>query len=295
ALENIKLRQLHLQQNELYEEGTRQVIEALALQSNGTLAALSLGHDGIGVANVKALAEALRTNSALIELNLSHACLSSDDIIALAEAMKQNRTLKQLSLAGSKIGEERAFALLEALRISGVERRLDLTGCDLGKTHVALARAFRTGQVTVTHPALEFLCMLQDETLKELEEGQEMAMNINGRGRGLRYPGGSGDVEEFQKLFAPLCRALPELPKLRVLVLLLYGHESADGARALAAGLGQQTELERLTLNLRWNSLGRGPQLRAPRFAFLTSSLLAAASCKPTPSIVSISVLITGS
>ena len=78
ALEKVKLRQLHLQQNELLEEGTRQVIEArqwpmhrciiawklndalqaLALQSNGTLAALSLGHDGIGAANVKALAEA---------------------------------------------------------------------------------------------------------------------------------------------------------------------------------------------------------------------------------------------
>ena len=33
-------------------------LQALALQSNGTLAALSLGHDLIGVANVKALAEA---------------------------------------------------------------------------------------------------------------------------------------------------------------------------------------------------------------------------------------------
>ncbi|CAE7355538.1 Nlrc3, partial [Symbiodinium sp. KB8] len=55
ALEKIKLRQLHLQQNELFEEGTRQVIEALALQSNGTLTALSLGH--VDVAGVKALAE----------------------------------------------------------------------------------------------------------------------------------------------------------------------------------------------------------------------------------------------
>ncbi|CAE7635744.1 NLRC3 [Symbiodinium necroappetens] len=144
ALEKIKLRQLHLQQNELFEEGTRQVIEALALQSNGTLAALSLAHDGIGVANVKALAEALRTNSTLIELNLIHACLSIDDIIALAEGMKQNRTLKQLSLAG-----------------------LDLTGCDLGKAAVALARGLRTGQVkgTVTHPAVEFLCMLEARVL----------------------------------------------------------------------------------------------------------------------------------
>ncbi|CAE7201846.1 Nlrc3, partial [Symbiodinium sp. KB8] len=250
ALEKIKLPQLHLQQNELLEEGTRQVIEALALPSNGTLAALSLGHDGIGVANVKAAAEALRTNSALTELNLSHACLSIDSIIALAEAMKQNRTLKQLSLAGSKIGEKGAFALLEALQISGVERRLDLTSCDLGKADVALARALRTGQVkatTVTHPALEFLCMLQEKTFKEFEEVQKLQLDLSYHG------------EKFRKFFEPLCRALPELAKLRELVLDLGGHRSDfgdDKARALAAGLGQQKELERLALDLRWDSLG---------------------------------------
>ncbi|CAE7944523.1 NLRC3, partial [Symbiodinium sp. KB8] len=262
ALEKIKLRQLHLQQNELFEEGTRQVIEALALQSNRTLVALSLGHDGIGVANVKALAEALRTNRALIELNLGHACLSIDGIIALAEAIKQNRTLKQLSLAGSKVGEEGAFALLEALRTSGVERRLDLTGCgwgdwgDLGKAQVALARALRTGQVqvkgTVTHPALEFSCMLEARVLS-LKRGKFFIT--------------SGKEAPFRRLFAPLCRALPELPKLRVLYLGL----GADQARALAAGLGQQKELERLELNLNGNSLGEeGAKAVASALARLT-------------------------
>ncbi|CAE7564156.1 NLRC3 [Symbiodinium necroappetens] len=259
ALEKIKLRQLHLQQNELFEEGTRQVIEALALQSNDTLAALSLGHDGIGVANVKALAQALRTNSALIELNLSHACPSIDGIIALAEAIKENRTLKQLSLSGATVAEEGAFALLEALQTSGVERRLDLTGCDwgdLGKAAAALARALQTGQVkgTVTHPALEFLCMLQDERLKELEEAQKFQLSRSG----------------FQKLFEPLCRALPEL-KLRELFLGLNWHGSDDEARALAAGLRQQKGLERLELRLFENSLGEeGGKVLASALARLT-------------------------
>ncbi|CAE7734404.1 Nlrc3, partial [Symbiodinium necroappetens] len=345
ALEKIKLklRQLHLQQNQLFEEGTRQVIEALALQSNGTLEALSLGYDGIGVANVK----------------------------ALAEAIKHNRTLKQLSLAGTILPEEGAFALLEALQTSCVEPPVDLTDCDwgdLGKAHVALARALRTGQVkgTVTHPALQFLSKLearvlslkrgeffitsgqiqsvsqrsvetgtpppptrhdlavtfaqhnrslpgrngalrtapaaaarrrrrtQDYTLTELEEAQKLELVLNGRGLSFREAPGPGPHHacahrgdgEFRKLFEPLCRALPELAKLRELSLDLswsdigprpgglFGVRGAgrilllalagDGeARALAAGLGQRKGLERLELNLDANSMGRGPQPRS--------------------------------
>ncbi|CAE7868807.1 Nlrc3 [Symbiodinium necroappetens] len=75
--------------------------------------------------------------------------------------------------------------------------------------------------------------------------------------------------EQFEKLFAPLCRALPEL-KLRGLGLGLceqYREFGADEARALATGLGQQTELERLTLYL-WNNSLSGGLSCAPRFAF---------------------------
>ncbi|CAE7902231.1 Nlrc3, partial [Symbiodinium necroappetens] len=68
-------------------------------------------------------------------------------------------------------------------------------------------------------------------------------------------------------LFARLCRALPELPKLRVLDLELDGHGSIDKARVLAAGLGQQKELERLKLSLYRNSLGPGLSC-APRSLF---------------------------
>ena len=46
--------------------------------------------------------------------------------------------------------------------------------------------------------------------------------------------------------------------------LLLAGDDEAE---ALAAGLGRQKELERLTLRLQNNCLGRGPQLRSS-FAF---------------------------
>ncbi|CAE7833738.1 Nlrc3 [Symbiodinium sp. CCMP2592] len=250
VVEERKLQQLHLQQNELSEEGTCLVIKALALRPKGTLAALSLSHDRIGVDGVKALAEAVRTNEALIELNLSHVCLNSDGIIALAEAVKQNRALKQLSVEGAKleIAEEGAFVLAEALRVSGVQ--LDLTGSDLGNgVAVALARALRAGQVkgTVTHPVVEFLRMLEDRKFKKLEEAQELSLNLN------------RSSEKFDQHFHPLCRALPKLPPLRELELLLHGHHDAfgdDEARALAAGLGEQKELQRLQLELYGNSVG---------------------------------------
>ncbi|CAE6973386.1 Nlrc3 [Symbiodinium sp. CCMP2592] len=262
VVEEKKLRQLHLQHNELLEEGTRQVIEALALQPNGMLAALSLRHDRIGAAGVKALAEALRTNSALVELNLSHVCLESDGVRALAEAIMQNQTLKQLSFAGTKIADEGAFALLEALRLSGVEAQLDLNDSDLGNAAaVTLARAWRAREVrgTLTHPVVEFLCMLQDQNLKALADEQKLELDLRRCG------------QRFQELFAPLCRALREL-RLRVLRLDFGGIGIGAGeAQTLAAGLGKQKELQVLELGLYNNSLGReGAEAVASALASLT-------------------------
>ncbi|CAE6963275.1 Nlrp4a [Symbiodinium sp. CCMP2592] len=188
-----KLRRLHLQSNELAEEGIRQIFEALALQPNGALAALSLSHDCIGVAGVEALAEALRT-SALIELSLSHMCLDSDGVGALAEAIKQTPMQKKLSLAGEKLAEEDSFALLEALRVSGVQ--LDLADSDLSDAAMAMARAVRTSQVKgqVTHPVVDFLVELEDEKFKDLEEKQTLV------------------VGSFQELLEPLHQTLTGLP-----------------------------------------------------------------------------------
>ncbi|CAE7671147.1 NLRC3 [Symbiodinium sp. CCMP2592] len=239
VLKENKLPQLHLKHNELFEEGTRQVVEArrqlpmhsagmvayierhfialwkaLALQLNGTLAALSVGHDRIGVAGVKALAEVLQNNSTLIELNLSHVCLDSDMVCALAKAVKQNHTLKQLSLAGAKV--EIAEPLLEALRASQLQ--VDLTDSDLGNgVAVAMARALRTGQVkgTVTHPAMEFLCMLEARAHRP----RPTCTAFRGE-----------EAERFRRLFGPLCRALPKLPEpLRELELDLRFQGDAFG------------------------------------------------------------------
>jgi len=225
VVEEKKLTQLHLQHNELFEEGPCQVIEAL------------------------------RTNTTLTELNLSHMRLDGDMVIALAK----KRTLERLNIAGAKfeIAEDCAFALLEALRVRRVKAQLqlDLTGSDLGKAAVALAKAVRAGEVkgTVTHPVVEFLVLLQDGKFKELEEAQKLELNLHNGCRSRE------SQERFRELFPePLCRTLPKLP-LRELRLDLSSHGNAfgdDGARALAAGLQHQKELQRLRLGLSVNRIG---------------------------------------
>ncbi|CAE7907550.1 Nlrc3, partial [Symbiodinium necroappetens] len=106
---------------------------------------------------------------------------------------------------------------------------------------------------------------------REIRQAQASHRGDNSEEFRKLFATGRGDgKEKFEKLFAPLCRALPELPTLRELLLWLGAHggefgpgPGADEARALAAGLGQQKELERLMLALSGNSLGRGPQLRS--------------------------------
>ncbi|CAE7532107.1 Nlrc5, partial [Symbiodinium sp. KB8] len=168
-----------------------------------------------------------------------------------------------LSLEMCDLGEEGAFSLLEALRAaSPASTQLYLGESDIGKGAFALGRALRAGEVKgeVAHPVVEFLVKLPDKRLKELEEARKLALDLSS--------------EAFEKFFAPLCRALPELPKLRGLFLWLDSHGGLfgdDGARDLAAGLGQQTELERLTLNLAWDNLGKeGAKAVASALARLT-------------------------
>ncbi|CAE7685906.1 NOD2 [Symbiodinium sp. CCMP2592] len=109
---------------------------------------------------------------------------------------------------------------------------------------------------------------VQDREFKEFEEAQKLKLDLSAYSRrlssGAEAPPmalfrGEAEAERFRRLFGPLCRALPKLPEpLRELELKLSGQRDfgAAGARALAAGLREQKELQTLVLWLGGNSVG---------------------------------------
>ena len=103
-LKKINLTTQNLQQNNIGDEGIKELTEAL--KTNTTLTTLNLQQKNIGDEDIKALAEALKTNTTLTTLNLQQNNIGDEGIEALAEALKTNKTLKTLNLQQNNIGDE---------------------------------------------------------------------------------------------------------------------------------------------------------------------------------------------
>ena len=133
----------------------------------------------------------------------------------------------------------------------------------LRATIKCLQRSLETGTSYTTHPTRpsSYLCSVQalaswsnrscsdsaggrtqDRTFKKLEEAQKLELRLNGHGRYRPAPGRpqaqacsesalshQGEGTKFRKPFELACRALPELPTLRELVLWLGYHGSRFG------------------------------------------------------------------
>ncbi|CAE7833758.1 Nlrc5 [Symbiodinium sp. CCMP2592] len=180
-----------------------------------------------------------------VELHFADLGLGDQSARTLATSLSSQSYVRKLSLnlSGSQLGEGGVVSLLEALRATRpASVQLNLGDTDIGQGAVALAGALRSGKVQgrVTHPVVEFLVQLQDERFKELKQAQKLELDFKWRG------------EEFLKAFGPLCRALPKLPPLRELALVVCDcpDEARALASALAAGLGKQKKLQMLTLEL---------------------------------------------
>ncbi|CAE7760685.1 Nlrc5, partial [Symbiodinium sp. CCMP2456] len=279
---------VNVEMSDLGEEGALSLLEALRA-TRPAASQLELGGCAIGKGAV-ALARALRSGevscrvthpvvemllregfkdeeAGKLELGLS----SKEDLGPLCQALPLLRLREvELGLADLELGEEGALSLLEALRATRpAATQLDLGDCDIGKGAVALARAEVRGHVA--HPVVEFLVKLEDDEFKELEEERRLELDLTGPGLGSRHGVGlalgsrlnlyGSDERWFRRLFEPLCRALQAqlLPQLRELLLGLGDLGDAfgdDQARALAPGLQQQKELQRLVLDLYRTSLG---------------------------------------
>jgi len=121
-----KLTTLNLTNNDIGDDGTRALAEALP--RNQALQTLNLGRNEIGDDGARALAEALPRNQALQTLNLGRNEIGDDGARALAEALPRNQALQTLNLGRNEIGDDGARALAEALLRNQALQALDLDG-----------------------------------------------------------------------------------------------------------------------------------------------------------------------
>ncbi len=122
------LTKLSLAWNELGEEGTKAICEAL--KQNKTLKELDLsGRDNIGgEAGAEHVADMLGVNGALTKMSLAENKLGEEGTKAICEALKQNKTLKELDLSGSNIGGAAgAKHVADMLGVNGGLTSLDLS------------------------------------------------------------------------------------------------------------------------------------------------------------------------
>jgi hypothetical protein len=180
------LTKLSLAENELGEEGTKAICEAL--EQNKTLKELDISnspHRGSGSniggsAGAKHVAKMLGVNGGLTKLSLAQNNLEEAGTKTICEALEQNTTLKELDISGHEYsnigGSAGAKHVAKMVRVNG------------GLTKISLAKNMLGEEGTkAICEALE-----QNKTLKELD--------ISGDGFGASNIGGSAGVKHVAKM-----------------------------------------------------------------------------------------------
>lgn len=108
-IEDIKnkiITKLNLHGNEIGDQGTKAIAEAL--RDNYAITKFDLSHNRIGAEGAKALADAFKDNYAITELNLSGNEIGDEGVKALAKALKDNYAITELTLFFNAINDEKA-------------------------------------------------------------------------------------------------------------------------------------------------------------------------------------------
>ena len=111
---NYTLKELALQGNHIGDDGAMALAEELA-SNNNTLERLQLDWNKIGPRGASALAKALKQNSTLCHISLADNDIDSEGATNIADSIKYNMALKELVLSKNKIDDGGAFALTMAL------------------------------------------------------------------------------------------------------------------------------------------------------------------------------------
>jgi Ran GTPase-activating protein (RanGAP) involved in mRNA processing and transport len=223
-LVNGGLTKVSLAKNELGEEGTKAICEAL--EQNKTLKELDFSGNMFGKSNiggkagVNHVAKMLGVNSVLTSIDLSgnklcgilidpnginqQGTYTAEGITAIADALRVNGALTKLSIYGNHIGDEGVRAICEAIqsnketKLASLELGFNNIG-QVGATSVAAMVAVTTGGLTklsLAHDELgeegtKAICeaLEQNKTLKELNlrGSRYHARSVIGGPAGAKY------------------------------------------------------------------------------------------------------------
>eukprot|EP00873_Tetraselmis_striata_P004342 jgi/Tetstr1/424606/TSEL_015128.t1 len=142
-------RSCDLSAENLGEEGTQYIIEALAY--NEVCTALDLSNNGIGPVGTAALAQALSYNDILQSLVMDTNNIGDEGAELLAKHVSGDMNIKSLSLSMNNIGDPGARALAEALKVNTTLETLELSGNVIDyEGAVALAEALADNEALHT-------------------------------------------------------------------------------------------------------------------------------------------------
>jgi NLR family CARD domain-containing protein 3 len=180
------LTKLSLAWNELGEEGTKAICEAL--KQNKTLKELDLsGRDNIGgEAGAEHVADMLGVNGGLTKISLAGNILEEEGTKAICKALKQNKTIKELDLSGyDNIG-----------RVAGAKHVADMLGVNGGLTSLDLSSnelcgLDRYGRGTYTAEGITAIAdaLRVNGALTSISLANNMISGIGGQ-----FSDGSGDL-----------------------------------------------------------------------------------------------------
>jgi Ran GTPase-activating protein (RanGAP) involved in mRNA processing and transport len=166
---NKTLMNLSLDDNELGDEGAREI--ANALQVNTILVQLDLNNNKIGIVGVQLIANALCTNKTLRRLSLRYNNIDENSVVPLINILKLNTPLINLDLNLNNICNRGAMMLAEALVDNHV-----LLSLDIGRNNIRREGAIAMAKTLLVNTTLTTL-NFADNNIGD-EGGQALAKSL---------------------------------------------------------------------------------------------------------------------
>ena len=171
---NTSLTELDISHNNIGDEGTIALAEALGEGGNTTLTKLDISYNKIGK-GASHLAKALKENKTLMSLNIETNSSGDEEIKAIAEALCEggNTTLTELDISYNHLGNNGLAALINTLKENKTLRKLNISSYDYS---ISLEKLIAVKEAIKDNSTLIYLNMI--ELLYSFESPNESLVQI---------------------------------------------------------------------------------------------------------------------